>query len=91
VFSAADPAPGQRPEEGEPSLKPVFVSVDGIHELDLRSPLAVRLRAMLSQRGQLYAPHLANLGRPARGAVQQERSPEAAGRDTQSAAETGGG
>jgi len=66
VFSAADPAPSQQPEELEPGLEPAFVAVDAIHELDLRPPLAGHLRAMLGQRGELYAPYLANLWRPAR-------------------------
>jgi 8-oxo-dGTP diphosphatase len=67
VFSAADPAPGRQPEERESGLAPVFVPVDGLHELDLRPPLAGHLRAMLSRRGELYAPYLANLWRPSRG------------------------
>lgn len=67
VFSASDPAPGRQPEEHERGLAPVFVSVDDLHELDLRPPLAGHLRAMLSRRGELYAPYLANLWRPARG------------------------
>jgi 8-oxo-dGTP diphosphatase len=71
VFSAGDPAPDQLPEEREPGLVPVFVPVDRIRELDLRPPLAGHVRRMLSQRrelrGELYAPYLANLWRPARG------------------------
>jgi 8-oxo-dGTP diphosphatase len=67
VFSAADPAPGRSPEEREIGLAPAFVPVDGLHELDLRPPLAGHLRAMLGRRGELYAPYLANLWRPARG------------------------
>jgi 8-oxo-dGTP diphosphatase len=67
VFSATDPAPGRQPEEREPGLGPVFVSVDDIHELNLRPPLAGHLRGMLGQRRELYAPYLANLWRPARG------------------------
>ncbi len=73
VFSADDPAPDQSPEEREPGLAPVFVPARAIHELDLRPPLAGHLRRMLSQRGELrgelYAPYLANLWRPARGPV----------------------
>jgi 8-oxo-dGTP diphosphatase len=66
VFSATESATGQQPEERELGLEPVFVRVDEIHQLDLRPPLAGHLRAMLGQRGQLYAPYLANLWRPAR-------------------------
>lgn len=70
VFSADDPAPEKLPEEREPGLFPAFVAADTIHELDLRPPLAGHLRRMLSQRGELrgelYAPYLANLWRPAR-------------------------
>jgi 8-oxo-dGTP diphosphatase len=67
VFSATDPAPGREPEERESGLEPAFAPVDGLHELDLRPPLAGHLRAMFSRRGELYAPYLANLWRPARG------------------------
>jgi len=67
VFSATDSAPGRPPREHERGLVPVFVPVDDLHELDLRPPLAGHLRAMLSRRGELYAPYLANLWRPARG------------------------
>jgi 8-oxo-dGTP pyrophosphatase MutT (NUDIX family) len=67
VFSASDPVPGQQPEEREPGLVPVFVPGDGIHELDLRPPLAGHLRGMLGQRRELYAPYLANLWRPPSG------------------------
>jgi 8-oxo-dGTP diphosphatase len=66
VFSAAESAPGRPPREHERGLVPVFVPVDDLHELDLRPPLAGHLRAMLSRRGELYAPYLANLWRPAR-------------------------
>jgi 8-oxo-dGTP diphosphatase len=73
VFSADDPAPDQLPEEREPGLVPVFVPADRIRELDLRPPLAGHIRRMLGQRrelrGELYAPYLANLWRPARGPV----------------------
>lgn len=67
VFSAADSAPDQQPEERERGLAPVFVPVDRIHELDLRPPLAGHLRSMLGRRRELYAPYLANLWRPVRG------------------------
>jgi 8-oxo-dGTP diphosphatase len=70
VFSAADPARTRQPEERERGLKPVFVPVDEIQRLDLRPPLAGHLSGMLAQRGQLYAPYLANLWRPA----QRDRS-----------------
>ena len=66
VFSATDPAPGRQPEEHERGLAPVFVPVDDLHQLDLRPPLTGHLRAMLSRRGELYAPYLANLWRPTR-------------------------
>lgn len=69
VFSATDPAPHRQPEIREPSLFPVFVPVDEIHELDLRPPLAGHLRALLGSRSERYAPYLANLWRPARGSV----------------------
>jgi ADP-ribose pyrophosphatase YjhB (NUDIX family) len=69
VFSATDPAPDREPERCERGLVPAFVPVDGIHELDLRPPLAGHLRAMLGRRSELYAPYLANLWRPARGPV----------------------
>lgn len=67
VFSATDPAPGEQPREREPGLEPAFIPAEKIHELDLRPPLAGHLRSMLGRRGQLYAPYLANLWRPARG------------------------
>jgi 8-oxo-dGTP diphosphatase len=70
VFSAADPAPDQMPEQRERGLAPVFVPVDRIQELDLRPPVAGHLRAMLDRRRELYAPYLANLWRPARGRTQ---------------------
>jgi 8-oxo-dGTP diphosphatase len=70
VFSAADPAPDQPPEQRERGLAPVFVPVDRIQELDLRPPVAGHLRAMLDRRRELYAPYLANLWRPARGRTQ---------------------
>jgi 8-oxo-dGTP diphosphatase len=91
VFSADDPAPGQPPEKREPGLEPVFVPVEEIHELDLRPPLAGHLRGMLGHRGQLYAPYLANLWRPAGGTARIERSPEADGLGTPPTAESGGG
>jgi 8-oxo-dGTP diphosphatase len=66
VFSAAPSGVDQQPAEREPGLKPVFVPVDRIQTLDLRPPLAGHLRRMLSHRGRLYAPYLANLWRPKR-------------------------
>jgi 8-oxo-dGTP diphosphatase len=73
VFSADDPAPDQQPQEREPGLAPAFVPAGDIRELDMRPPLAGHLRRMLAQReeprGELYAPYLANLWRPGRGAV----------------------
>jgi len=69
VFAATEPVPGRQPEECESGLAPAFVPVDDLHELDLRPPLAGHLRAMLGRRGELYAPYLANLWRPARGPV----------------------
>ena len=71
------------PEQHEPGLTPVFVAVDEIRGLDLRPPLAGHLRGMLSQRGQLYAPYLANLWRPPR-----ERAP---GRSAESHPRAAGG
>jgi hypothetical protein len=53
---------------------------NGIHELNLRPPLSGNLRAMPGQRGERYAPYLANLWRPA-SQPRGERSPEAAGLD----------
>ena len=69
VFSAADSTPGRQPEQHEHGLAPVFVPVDEIRDLDLRPPLAGHLSAMLGRRGELYAPYLANLWRPARGSA----------------------
>jgi 8-oxo-dGTP diphosphatase len=66
VFAATDAEPGTRPEQQEPGLTPAFVAVDEIGGLDLRPPLAGHLRGMLSLRGRLYAPYLANLWRPPR-------------------------
>ncbi len=66
IVFAADFAPGLQPEEREPGMEPVFVPIDGIHELDLRPPLAGHLRGMLSQGRERYAPYLANLWRPVR-------------------------
>lgn len=90
VFAAAESAPGRRPEEREPGLEPVFVPVDEISRLDLRPPLAGHLRATLGQRGQLYAPYLANLWRPPRAPAQAERPSEAGGLSTQSAGQSDG-
>jgi 8-oxo-dGTP diphosphatase len=67
VFSAVPSVADQQPAEREPGLRPVFVPVDRIQTLDLRPPLAGHLRRMLSHRGGLYAPYLANLWRPRRG------------------------
>jgi 8-oxo-dGTP diphosphatase len=61
VFSAVPSVSDQQPAEREPGLRPVFVSADRIQTLDLRPPLADHLRRMLSHRGGLYAPYLANL------------------------------
>jgi ADP-ribose pyrophosphatase YjhB (NUDIX family) len=66
IVFAADSAPGQQPEEREPGMEPVFVPIDGIHELDLRPPLAGHLRGMLGPGRERYAPYLANLWRPVR-------------------------
>ncbi|HTP16173.1 MAG TPA: NUDIX hydrolase [Streptosporangiaceae bacterium] len=79
VFAAADAAPGTEPEPQEEGLIPEFVPVEEIGGLDLRPPLAGHLRGMLSRRGQLYAPYLANLWRP-------DRSGPGAGDDESSAA-----
>jgi 8-oxo-dGTP diphosphatase len=67
VFSAVPSVADQQPAERERGLRPVFVPVDRIQTLDLRPPLAGHLRRMLSHRGGLYAPYLANLWRPSRG------------------------
>jgi 8-oxo-dGTP diphosphatase len=72
VFSATDPAPDRQPEQRENGLAPSFIPADGIHELDLRPPLAGHLRAMLSRRGDLYAPYLANLWRPPSGSPSRD-------------------
>jgi 8-oxo-dGTP diphosphatase len=90
VFSAADSAPALQPEEREPGLEPVFVPVDEINLLDLRPPLAGHLRSMLGRRGQLYAPYLANMWRPARAEVQAEPLPEAVSLSTPPAGESDG-
>jgi 8-oxo-dGTP diphosphatase len=70
VFAATDAAASTRPERQEPGLTPAFVPVDEIGGLDLRPPLAGHLRGMLSHRGRLYAPYLANLWRPVRSGPQ---------------------
>jgi 8-oxo-dGTP diphosphatase len=64
VFSVVPSVSDQQPAEREPGLRPVFVPVDRIQTLDLRPPLAGHLRGLLSHRGGLYAPYLANLWRP---------------------------
>ena len=79
VFAAGEAAPGTEPEPQEEGLIPAFVPVEEIGGLDLRPPLAGHLRGMLSRRGQLYAPYLANLWRP-------DRSGPGAGDDESSAA-----
>jgi 8-oxo-dGTP diphosphatase len=79
VFSAVPAEADQQPAEREPGLKPVFVPVDRIQTLDLRPPLAGPLRRMLSHRGGLYAPYLANLWRPSRGDDRSGPSPDATG------------
>lgn len=75
VFSAVPSVSDQLPAECEPGLRPVFVPVDRIQTLDLRPPLAGHLRRMLSHRGGLYAPYLANLWRPGRADHRRGPSP----------------
>jgi 8-oxo-dGTP diphosphatase len=79
VFSAVPSVADQQPAEREPGLRPVFVPVDHIQTLDLRPPLAGHLRRMLSHRGGLYAPYLANLWRPSRSDDRCGQSADAAG------------
>jgi 8-oxo-dGTP diphosphatase len=64
VFAAADTPDREPPRQHEPGLEPAFVPAGELQQLDLRPPLAGHLRAMLAQRGRLYAPYLANLWRP---------------------------
>lgn len=88
VFTATDAARGSQPQQREPGLVPAFIPVADLSGLDLRPPLAGHLRGMLSQRGQMSAPYLANLWRPARSA----QSPGTGGTTAPSAAAgTGGG
>jgi 8-oxo-dGTP diphosphatase len=67
VFQANDGRSGEQPWQHEPGLKPAFVTIDDLQQLDLRPPLAGHLRRMLTQRGRLYAPYLSNLWRPPSG------------------------
>jgi 8-oxo-dGTP diphosphatase len=84
VFVATETAPGSQPAQQEPGLVPAFVAVSDIGALDLRPPLAGHLRGMLSHRGRLYAPYLANMWRPDRDispTPDRESSPRATARE----------
>jgi 8-oxo-dGTP diphosphatase len=78
VFSVVPSVSDRQPTEREPGLRPVFVPVDRIQTLDLRPPLAGHLRRLLSHRGGLYAPYLANLWRPGPADDRHGPSPDAA-------------
>ena len=64
VFIAPDATASQQPEQREPGLEPVFVSLAEVPALDLRPPLGGYLRG-LRTRGVMCAPYLGNLWRPA--------------------------
>jgi 8-oxo-dGTP diphosphatase len=66
VFLAAPAAPGQEPHSLEPDLSARFVSLDRLHELDLRPPMAGHLRRLSTQRARQTAAYLGNLWRPRR-------------------------
>lgn len=64
VFIAPDATGSQQPEQREPGLEPVFVSLAEVASLDLRPPLGGYLRG-LRTRGVMCAAYLGNLWRPA--------------------------
>lgn len=75
VFIAPDAAGSQQPEQREPGLEPVFVSLAEVPALDLRPPLGGYLRG-LRTRGVMCAPYLGNLWRPAADSTSRMAQPE---------------
>jgi 8-oxo-dGTP diphosphatase len=63
VFAAREYGPARSPEQREPGLKPMFVEIDALTELDLRPPIAGHLRGAWVG-GARSAPYLGNLWRP---------------------------
>jgi 8-oxo-dGTP diphosphatase len=64
VFIAPDATASQQPEQREPGLEPVFVSLAEVPALDLRPPIGGHLRGLRTH-GVMCAPYLGNLWRPA--------------------------
>jgi ADP-ribose pyrophosphatase YjhB (NUDIX family) len=64
VFIAPDATGSQQPEQREPGLEPVFVSLAEVPALELRPPLGGYLRG-LQTHDVMCAPYLGNLWRPA--------------------------